>query len=50
MFLGLNVVDIYDVSETEMSYTLRFYFEQNWLDPRLKVDPNQSIKTQVSFI
>ena len=38
IYLSLHIVDLYDVSEADMSYSVRFYFRQYWLDPRLKVN------------
>ena len=43
IFLSLHILDMYDVSEAEMSYSVRFYFRQYWLDPRLKVNTHTDI-------
>ena len=48
IFLSLHILDMYDVSEAEMSYSVRFYFRQHWLDPRLKVSTH-SITTSEKY-
>ena len=48
ILLSLHILDMYDVSEAEMSYSVRFYFRQHWLDPRLKVSTH-SITTSEKY-
>ena len=38
--ISLYIIDMYSVSEQDMTFKLKYYFNLKWLDPKLMFNPN----------